>query len=206
MNFSNETTTLPDMNYLIVGLGNPGRDHRFNRHNVGFMVADRLSEHLDNTFTRMQFKALISDSRYQGNKIILAKPQTFMNLSGQAVSALIRFYKIIKTHLLVVYDDVDLPLGTLRLRPYGGSGGHRGMQSLINQLGTDDFPRLRIGINRPPGRMDAANYVLQDFSASELEVLTEILQQASEAVLSFIGEGIDYAMTQYNRPTGSDLI
>jgi PTH1 family peptidyl-tRNA hydrolase len=170
------------------------------------MVADDLSKSLDTPFTRVKFNALITDSRYQGNKIILAKPQTYMNHSGQAVSALVRFYKVSTSHLMVVYDDVDLPLGTLRLRPHGGSGGHRGMRSLINRLVTEDFPRLRIGIDRPPGRIDAADYVLQDFSDPELEILTEILPRASEAVFAFIREGIDYAMTQYNRSNGMDLI
>jgi PTH1 family peptidyl-tRNA hydrolase len=191
--------------YIIVGLGNPGREHLYNRHNIGYMIANKLAERLDTTFTRVQSKALVTDGRYQGNKIILAKPQTYMNRSGEAVSSLVGFYKIPSSHLLVVNDDVDLPFGTLRLRPQGGSGGHRGLKSIINQLGIDDFPRLRIGIDRPPGRMDAADYVLQDFTDLELEILPSILQQASDVVLSFIRVGIEDTMTHYNRSSGQEL-
>jgi len=197
------TSTLSQPNdeqtpYLIVGLGNPGRQYQDNRHNVGFMVVDRLAQRLGVSFTRLEQKALVSRADYQGRRLILAKPQTYMNLSGQAVSALVRFYKIPLYHLLVIHDDIDLPFGVLRLRPEGGSGGQKGLQSVIEALGTQEFPRLRIGINRPPGHMEAADYVLQDFSRDEAQALPFVLDRAVEAILAFMTQGIASAMTIYN--------
>lgn len=184
--------------YLITGLGNRGREFQNNRHNVGFMLVSHVAERLSVSFSRMQSRALVTKGEYKGERVILAKPQTYMNLSGQAVAALVRFYKVPLENLLVVYDDVDLPFGLLRLRPSGGSGGQKGMQSIIRTLGTQEFPRLRIGIDRPPGRMEASDYVLQDFSSEQAEALPEILQRGVEAVLTFIDEGLDAAMNQYN--------
>ncbi len=184
--------------YLIAGLGNPGRDFQNNRHNVGFMLVSRLAERLGGTFSRLQSKALVTKGEYQGNRMILAKPQTYMNLSGQAIGPLVRYYKVPLKHLLVVYDDVDLPFGVLRLRPSGGSGGQKGMQSIIQTISTNVFPRMRIGIDRPPGRMEATDYVLQDFAKGEAELLPEILDRGVEAVLTFITEGLDTAMNQFN--------
>lgn len=192
------TEQLNSAPYLIVGLGNPGRGYQDNRHNIGFQLLNRLAERLGVSFSRLQSKALVTDSRYQGHKVILAKPQTFMNLSGQSAGPLVNFYKVPLENLLIVYDEVDLPFGTLRLRPFGGSGGHNGMKSLITRLGTEAFPRLRLGVGRPPGRMEAADYVLQDFSKQEQELLPEILEQAGEAALTFVAQGIEAAMTQYN--------
>jgi len=191
--------------YLIAGLGNPGRNYRKTRHNVGFMFLDRLSERLGFTFTRMQSESLISDGRYKGLKIILAKPQTYMNNSGKAISGLANFYKLPLGNLLVVYDDVDLPFGTLRLRTEGGSGGHKGMRSIIDKLGTREFSRMRIGIGRPPGRMDAADYVLQDFTQTEIDILPEVLEHATDAALSFATKGMDHTMTIYNRTNGYSI-
>ena len=184
--------------YLIVGLGNPGAQYRYNRHNVGFMLADRLAERLGVKFTRLESKALVTKGEYQGRRIVMAKPHTYMNLSGQAVGALVRFYKIPLANVLVAYDDVDLPLGTVRMRPGGGSAGQKGMSSIIDRLGTQEIPRLRLGIGRPPGRMEAADYVLQDFSAGEKELLKLTLDRASEAALVFVMEGLEAAMNQYN--------
>lgn len=186
------------LTYLIVGLGNPGREYRNNRHNAGFMVLDTLAEKLGVTFSRMESKALVTRADFQGSRLVLAKPQTYMNLSGQAVGALARFYKIPLDKLLVVYDDVDLPLGTVRLRPGGGPGGQKGMVSIIERLGTQEFPRLRLGIGRPPGRMDAAAYVLRDFPSSDLPVLKDALERAASAILVFVTEGLEAAMNQYN--------
>jgi PTH1 family peptidyl-tRNA hydrolase len=185
--------------YLIAGLGNPGREYRNNRHNVGFMFLDGLSERLGISFTRMQSKSLISDGRYEGQKIILTKPQTYMNSSGKALSGLVNFYKLPLDNLLVVYDDVDIPFGTLRLRSEGGSGGHKGMRSIIAKLDTRGFSRMRIGIGRPPGRMEAADYVLRDFTQTEFDLLPEILERAADAALSFATNGIERTMTMYNR-------
>lgn len=184
--------------FLIVGLGNPGRAYRNTRHNTGFIVLDRLAERLGESFSRYELRALITKSTYQQNRLILAKPQTFMNESGQAVGGLVRYYKVPASNLLVVYDDVDLPLGTLRLRPAGGSAGQKGMQSIIQKLGTEDFPRLRIGISRPSGRMDAAAYVLQAFTRGEVDRMPAILDKAVDAILSFVVDGLDKSMTLYN--------
>ncbi len=192
------TDQQPSTPYLIVGLGNPGREYRESRHNIGFLLLSHLAERLGVSFSRLQSKALVTDGRYQDHKIILAKPQTFMNLSGQAVGPLVNFYKIPLENLLVVYDEVDLPFGTLRLRPSGGSGGHNGMKSLITRLGTEGFPRLRLGVSRPPGRMEAAAYVLQDFSREEAALLPEILDLAGDAALTFITQGIEAAINRYN--------
>lgn len=186
--------------FLVVGLGNPGREYRNSRHNVGFMLLDRLAERLGCTFSRVESRALVAKGDYLENRLILVKPQTYMNLSGQAASSLLRFYKIPLEQLLVIYDEVDLPLGILRLRPGGGSAGHKGVQSIIDKLGTQEFPRLRIGINRPPGRKEAADYVLQDFSKDEAQLLPELLDRAIEAVLTFVRGGITDAMNLYNAP------
>lgn len=185
--------------YLIIGLGNPGREYLHSRHNIGFMVLDRLANRLGVTFSRLRQKALVTEARYQERRLILAKPQTYMNLSGQAAGPLARYYKIQLDHLLVVTDDLDLPLGALRMRPGGGSGGHKGMTSIIQNLGQQDFPRLRVGVGRPPGRMDPADFLLQDFSPSEAKILAIALDQAVEAVLTYVVEGIQHAMTRYNR-------
>lgn len=195
---NNSNSTNQSDLYLVAGLGNRGREFQNNRHNVGFMLVSHLAERLGVSFSRMQSKALVTKGEYHGKRLILAKPQTYMNLSGQAVAPLVRFYKVPLENLLVAYDDVDLPFGLLRLRPSGGSGGQKGMQSIISTLGTEEFPRLRVGIDRPPGRMEASDYVLQDFSKDQVEALAEILDRGVEAVLTFIDEGLDAAMNKYN--------
>jgi PTH1 family peptidyl-tRNA hydrolase len=184
--------------FLIVGLGNPGREYKDNRHNVGFMLIDRLSVRLNARLSRMQAKALVGDVNYEGNKIILAKPQTYMNLSGQSIQGLARFYKVPLENMIVAHDDLDLPFGTIRIRPGGGPGGQKGVASTIDRLGTKDFRRLRIGIGRPPGRMDPAAYVLQDFAVMDQTLLSEILDHAADAALTFILEGLDAAMNKFN--------
>jgi len=184
--------------FLIVGLGNPGREYKDNRHNVGFMLIDRLSVRLNARMSRVQAKALVGSVNHEGNKIILAKPQTYMNLSGQSIQGLARFYKLPLENMIVAHDDLDLPFGTIRIRPGGGPGGQRGIASTIERLGTKDFRRLRIGIGRPPGRMDPAAYVLQDFAKADQNLLSEILDHAANATLTFIAEGLDAAMNKFN--------
>ena len=184
--------------YLIVGLGNPGREYRENRHNIGFMLIDRLVIRLNARMTRMQSKALVASTRHGEVKIILAKPQTFMNLSGQAVQGLAHFYKVPLSNILLAHDDLDLPFDTIRLRPGGGAGGQKGVKSAIQRLGSQDFPRLRMGIGRPPGRMDPAAYVLQNFAKADEQILSETLERAADAVFTFIEEGIDAAMNKFN--------
>jgi PTH1 family peptidyl-tRNA hydrolase len=187
-----------DSRYLIVGFGNPGRQYKCNRHNVGFMLVDNLAKRLGTTFSRMESRALVTKTTYLDKRLILAKPQTYMNLSGQAVASLVKFYKIPLENLLIAYDDVDLPLGTIRLRPMGGSAGQKGMRSTVERLGTEEFPRIRLGIDRPPGAMQAANYVLQDFSKDEIEIVNHVIDRATDATLVFVTEGLDVAMNKYN--------
>ncbi len=189
---------MTDHSYLIIGLGNPGRDYRENRHNIGFMLLDRLAVKLNARFTRLQSKALVASVAYLKRKVILAKPQTFMNLSGQPVQGLVRFYKLPLTNLLVAHDDLDLPPGTIRIRPDGGSAGQKGMESIIERLGTDEFARIRLGIGRPPGQMQAPDYVLQDFSDAEKTIISETLNRAVDAALTFMVEGLGAAMNKYN--------
>ncbi len=189
---------MTDNTFLIVGLGNPGREYKDNRHNVGFMLIDRLSVRLNARLSRVQAKALVGDVNYEGNKIILAKPQTYMNLSGQSIQGLAHFYKIPLENMIVAHDDLDLPFGTIRIRPGGGPGGQKGVASTIERLGTKDFRRLRIGIGRPPGRMDPAAYVLQNFAVADQTLLSEILDHAANAALTFILEGLDAAMNKFN--------
>lgn len=192
-----ETNSSPP--FLIVGLGNPGPEYKFNRHNIGFMVADELARKLDAEFSRVQSNALVAQARRSQQRIILAKPRTYVNRSGLAVGALLRFYKAPQEKLLVIYDDVDLPFDTLRLRSEGGSAGHNGMRSIIENLGSQEFARLRVGVGRPKGRMRTPDHVLQDFSKSEQEELIFVLQRATEAALTFIDEGIVAAMNHYNK-------
>jgi len=187
-----------DILFLIAGLGNPGREYLYNRHNIGFMVVDRLAVRLNISFNRLQFKALLSVGEYGGNRIILVKPQTFMNGSGQSVASLVRFYKLNLANLLLIHDHLDLPFGALRMRPGGGSGGHQGMNSVIERLGTQDFPRLRFGIGRPPGQMDPADFVLQDIPQKEMFFLSSAIDNAADAVQAWMKEGLEAAMTHFN--------
>jgi len=184
--------------YLIVGLGNPGKEYQNNRHNAGFMAVDRLAKDLGTTFSRVEADSLIAKTSYEGKRIILIKPQTYMNNSGRAVKQLVKYYKIPLENSIILFDDVDLPLGTIRIRTEGGSGGQKGMASIIQHLGTQSFPRLRIGIGRPPGKMDAAAYVLQNFSKSEKEILEITIDKAVKAVQTFISYDIETAMNKFN--------
>jgi len=185
--------------FLIVGLGNPGRNHAFNRHNVGFMAVDKLALDQGIDLRRVQSKAIVGNGRLAERAIILAKPQTFMNLSGEAVGGLASFYRIPPSAVLVIYDELDIPFGVIRLREKGGAGGHNGMRSIIQHLG-NDFPRLRLGIGRPPGRMDPAAYVLQDFGRDELPLVSEMLATAGQAIASFVRDGIELTMSRFNGP------
>lgn len=184
--------------YLLIGLGNPGREYKDTRHNIGFMLMDHIAVRLDARGMKLQSKAIVISALYEERKIILAKPQTYMNLSGQSVQGLLHFYKIPFENLLVAHDDLDLPFGAIRIRPTGGPGGQRGMASTIENLGTKDFPRLRLGIGRPPGRMDAKDYVLQDFSKDDMKLLPEVLSRGADAALTFVTHGLNKAMNQFN--------
>jgi PTH1 family peptidyl-tRNA hydrolase len=185
--------------WLIVGLGNPGRRYNHNRHNVGFHCLDRLASAHQLTFDVRQKRARLALGQIHGRSVVLLKPRTFMNESGRAVAPAARFYQVLLERLLVIFDDLDLPQGAVRLRSKGGSGGHKGMRSIIAQLGAQDFPRVRVGIGRPPGRMDPAAYVLQDFSADEQPLMTEVYDWVVHAVECWLTEGIDVAMTRFNK-------
>jgi PTH1 family peptidyl-tRNA hydrolase len=184
---------------LIVGLGNPGSEYAEHRHNTGFRVVDGLAAAHGLSFSRRRrTKARVAEGQICGRDVILAKPQTFMNLSGKAVRRLHRAYEVPPERILVIFDDLDLPLGRLRLRPEGGTGGHKGMRSIVEALDTQSFPRLRVGIDRPSGTMDPADYVLQPFDQEQQTLLTPVLARAVGAVECWLVEGIVVAMDRYN--------
>lgn len=185
--------------WLIVGLGNPGQKYVDTRHNAGWHLLDTITRHYSGfQFDEKRSKALIARGELAGVQVALVKPQTYMNLSGQAVAPIARFYKIPPERILVAFDDVDLPLAMLRLRPNGGAGGHKGMRSIIQQLGTQQFPRLRLGIGRPPGQLPVEAFVLQKFKPDEWEAMVATYQLATEAIKTVLTEGIDKAMNQFN--------
>ncbi|MFQ5613379.1 MAG: aminoacyl-tRNA hydrolase, partial [Anaerolineae bacterium] len=175
--------------WLVVGLGNPGRKYAGTRHNAGFHVLDRLAAAEDLRFDERRNKALLARGRISGVGVALVKPQTYMNLSGEAVGPLARFYKVPPERILVIFDDLDLPLAAMKLRLKGGSGGHNGLESVIAHLGTKDFPRLRLGVGRPPGRMPPKAYLLQPFSDEQWSQMVETYDQAVEAVRAALAEG-----------------
>lgn len=184
--------------FLIIGLGNPGREYEMTRHNIGFLAIDRLAERWGVEINKYKNKALYGEFRKPHEKVMLIKPQTFMNLSGNAVRAFIQFYKPQNDQVLVIFDDLDLPFGAIRIRKSGGSSGQRGMKSIIEQLGTEEFPRIRLGIGRPPGKTDSVDFILNKFRASEKKDLTFILDKCADAVECFIESGIEVSMNRYN--------
>ena len=176
--------------YLIVGLGNPGQKYAANRHNVGFQCVDELAVRHGLSWRQvMRFKSSLADGRIGAHRVLLVKPLTFMNDSGAAVGPLARYYKVPPERILIIYDDLDLPLGRLRLRPGGSSGGHNGINSLIAHLNTQEFPRLRIGIGRPTYG-DPIDYVLGDFDRDQEPVIRTAREQVDEIVAAFLAEGI----------------
>lgn len=185
---------------LIVGLGNPGRIYAANRHNIGFMCLNYFARQQGIRFYNKQSLARTGSGKVAGNKIILAKPQTYMNLSGQSVCRLVKKFNLPTADLLVIHDDLDLPLGKIRLRQGGSSGGHKGIASIIAELQSEDFARLRIGIGRPDetSEADIVVYVLSDFTPAEKRLINKAIPQVSEAILGFLTEGIAIAMSRYN--------
>jgi PTH1 family peptidyl-tRNA hydrolase len=190
---------------LIVGLGNPGRCYQDNRHNIGFICLNHFARKQAIRFDRKQGKARIGSGEVAGEAVILAKPQTYMNLSGESVRLLVRKFDVTLDNLIVVHDDLDLPLGKIRIRRDGGSGGHKGVESIVANLGSEDFPRLRIGIGRPTSDSfnqydedEIISYVLSGFAPEEKEVVARTIPLVSDALLSLISEGIDSAMNKYN--------
>ncbi len=184
--------------YLIVGLGNPGKEYEDTRHNVGFRVVEEIARRYGLAFGKTERKAQVASGTIKDKKVILAKPQTFMNLSGEAVRSLMDFYKVELARILVIADDLDIPLGTVRLRQTGGAGGQNGMKSVIQHLGTPDFNRLRFGIGRPPGKMQGRDYVLSAFKGDDGILAAQVVDRAADAVETWLVEGIDLAMTRHN--------
>lgn len=187
--------------FLIVGLGNPGRNFVSTRHNLGFKVIDRLSKLCAIPLDKYSCKAKYGQGKWNEIELALAQPQTFVNLSGQSVKALLEYFTVDPSQLLIVHDDLDLPLGEIRIKRFGGSGGHNGLESVIRNLGTNRYGRVRIGIGRPPGKQDPAKYVLTRFSRKEKESIKVAIEEAAEASLTVATEGLTKAMNKYNRKT-----
>ena len=185
---------------LIVGLGNPGRGYRKSRHNVGFCLVDELARRWSLDLKRRKFDGIFDDSRYGDEPVSLLKPETYMNCSGQAVRDLTSFYKVPPAGVLIVMDDLALPPGRLRIRPGGSSGGHKGLGDIAAAMGTDAIARLRVGIGSPPGRMDAAAYVLRRFDEDEKELIGQAVALATRAAEEWLCRPIDELMETYNAP------
>jgi PTH1 family peptidyl-tRNA hydrolase len=182
---------------LVVGLGNPGPEYERTRHNVGFLVADVLAERVGGRFTvHKKSGADLLEARLDGRKVLLAKPRTYMNLSGRPVAALARFFSVPPTEVIVVHDELDLPFGTLRLKRGGGEGGHNGLRSISSALTTKDYLRVRFGIGRPPGRQDPADFVLKPFATPERKELPVLVEQAADAVELLLRAGLESAQNQ----------
>ena len=185
--------------YIIAGLGNPTREYEKTRHNVGFEVIDVLADRLGTTVEEKKFKGCYGRGIIGGQKVLLLKPQTFMNLSGESVRAAADFYKVDPEHIIIVYDDISLDVGQLRIRKKGSAGGHNGIKNIISHLGTQEFPRVRVGVGEKPPRMDLADYVLGHFSQGEGKIMEDAVKEAADAVMEAVEEGIDHAMNSHNR-------
>ena len=184
--------------YIIVGLGNPGKKYEHTRHNAGFDALDILAEEYGIKIDKIKHKALIGEGRIGSEKVVLVKPQTYMNLSGESVQSVFQFYKVDMDHLIVVYDDIDLDVGKLRIRKKGSAGSHNGMKSIIKCLGSQDFPRVRIGVSRPDPNRDLADFVLSRVSKDQAEDMKSGLEKAVKTVEEIIRTDINMAMNKYN--------
>ncbi|MGE5328757.1 MAG: aminoacyl-tRNA hydrolase [Deltaproteobacteria bacterium] len=185
--------------YIIVGLGNPGKVYENTRHNVGFKAVDLLEDRLNINVSKKKFNALIGEGSFAGEKVTLIKPQTYMNLSGETIIQALNWYKISLSNLLIIYDDVDLDVGNIRIRERGSAGTHNGMRSIVNCVGTEDFPRIRVGIGKPPNAdYDLADYVLSKFSQGEDKDIKTAIENTADASLAIIQKGITFAMNKYN--------
>lgn len=184
--------------YIIVGLGNPGREYEKTRHNTGFMVLDELSKKYNIDISKEKHKALIGAGTIEGEKIILVKPQTFMNLSGESVQEIMNFYKEDINNLIVIFDDIDLPVGTIRIKQNGSAGTHNGVKSIVKELNSKEFKRIKVGIGGPNENMDLISHVLGKFSNEEITKIDESMTNAAEAVVDIIKSGVLKAMNKYN--------
>lgn len=185
--------------WMVVGLGNPGKEYEKTRHNVGFRSVELLAGQLRTKIDKVKFKALTRMVNHQGKKILLVEPQTYMNLSGAAVSALATYYQVKPDHILVIFDDISLPVGRIRIRRDGSAGGHNGIKSIIQSLGTDQFPRVKVGVGaKPHPDYDLADWVLSKFSAQEEKALAPALENAAAAALLLMEQGVEKAASAYN--------
>ena len=184
---------------LIAGLGNPGKEYENTRHNAGFLVLDTLAQKLRADLSERKHRALCGKAVIGGQKVILLKPQTYMNSSGESIRAAADYYKVPPEDILVVYDDISLAPGQLRIRAKGSAGGHNGIKSIIAHLGTQEFPRVKVGIGEKPPRMDLADYVLGHFSSGEKKIMEEAAKEAADAICEIVNVGIEQAMNDHNR-------
>ena len=184
--------------YIIAGLGNPTREYEKTRHNVGFEVIDVLADMLGTTVEEKKFKGCYGRGIIGGEKVLLLKPQTFMNLSGESIRAASDFYKVDPEHIIIIYDDISLDVGQLRIRKKGSAGGHNGFKNIIAHLGTQEFPRIKVGVGDKPKKMDLADYVLSRFSKEDRAAMEDAFKEAAKAVEVMITEGMDTAMNQFN--------
>ena len=184
--------------YLIIGLGNPEEEYSKTRHNMGFNTINKIAKKYNIEISKNKFQGLYESAIIEGKKAVLIKPQTYMNLSGNCVQEFVNFYKIEKENIIVIYDDMDIQPGTIKIRKQGGPGGHNGMRSIIKMLGTEEFPRIRIGIGRPKHNGDEINYVIGAIPEEEIPKLEEGTEKAKEAVIEIIKNGIDSAMNKFN--------
>ncbi|MDA3648038.1 aminoacyl-tRNA hydrolase [Saccharopolyspora indica] len=190
--------TSPDAVSLIAGLGNPGPRYVGNRHNIGFLVADELADRVGGKFKAHKSGAEVVEGRLGGARAVLVKPRSFMNLSGGPVAGAVKFYKVPPESLIVIHDELDLPFGTIRLKRGGGENGHNGLRSISKSLGTRDYVRVRFGIDRPPGRMDPADYVLKDFGTVERKELAYFIDVCADAVEAVVTKGLEAAQNQFH--------
>lgn len=185
--------------YIIAGLGNPTRQYQATRHNIGFDAVTRIADDYDISLDTKKHKAVIGKGYIEGQKVLLAQPQTYMNLSGECIRELVDYYKVSPREVIVIYDDISLDVGRIRIRPKGSAGGHNGIKDIIKNLGTMEFPRIKIGVGDKPANWDLADYVLARFPAEEQPVIRETLGLASKACACLISKGINEAMNQYNK-------
>lgn len=185
--------------YIIVGLGNPSKEYERTRHNAGFSVIDVLADRYDIGVTERKHRAFFGKGLIEGHKVILAKPQTYMNLSGESVRSLVDYYKTEPEELIIIYDDISLAPGQLRIRAKGSAGGHNGIKNIIAHLGTQEFARIKVGIGSKPRNMDLADYVLSRFSKGEQELMDQAYQQAAKAAVAMMTDGLDAAMNHFNK-------
>lgn len=184
--------------FLVVGLGNPGSQYEFTKHNVGFLTVDYLADKLNIKINKLKFKGLFAKEKIENQDVVLLKPQTYMNLSGESVRDFANFFKIPPENIIVVVDDVDLPMGKIRIRKKGSAGTHNGMKSIIYQLQSDNFIRIKVGIEREDRKDDLADYVLKGFSKDEVPIMEESMERAAKAVLEILKKGPDVAMNKFN--------